>query len=72
VSSIPDDRTTRAVIRDEALRLFAERGLAWPAAFAAAGLVIFRARTRTRTHHDRWAAGLISARRHAVRKHAPG
>jgi hypothetical protein len=28
-------------------------GLAWPAAFAAIGLVIFRARTRTRTHHDR-------------------
>jgi len=26
MSSIPDDRTTRAVIRDEALRLFAERG----------------------------------------------
>ncbi len=25
-SSVPDDRTTRAVIRDEALRLFAERG----------------------------------------------
>jgi len=28
-------------------------GLAWPAAFAATGLVIFRARTRTRTHHGR-------------------
>jgi len=26
MSSVPDDRTTRAVIRDEALRLFAERG----------------------------------------------
>jgi TetR/AcrR family transcriptional regulator, regulator of cefoperazone and chloramphenicol sensitivity len=26
MSSAPDDRTTRAVIRDEALRLFAERG----------------------------------------------
>jgi AcrR family transcriptional regulator len=26
MSSMPDDRTTRAVIRDEALRLFAERG----------------------------------------------
>jgi AcrR family transcriptional regulator len=26
MNSIPDDRTTRAVIRDEALRLFAERG----------------------------------------------
>ena len=26
ISSIPDDRTARAVIRDEALRLFAERG----------------------------------------------
>ena len=37
-------------------------GLAWPAAFAAAGLLIFRARTRTRTHHDRRAAGLRSAR----------
>ena len=28
-------------------------GLVWPAAFAAIGLVIFRAKTRTRTHHHR-------------------
>jgi ABC-2 type transport system permease protein len=45
-------------------------GLAWPAAFAAAGLLIFRARTRTR--HDCRATGLMSARRHAMSKHAPG
>ena len=41
-------------------------GLAWPAAFAATGLAIFRARTRTRTRHDRRAASLMSARRHAL------
>jgi ABC-2 type transport system permease protein len=39
-----------------ALRDHLALGLAWPAAFAAAGLLIFRARTRTRTHHDRVAA----------------
>ena len=44
-------------------------GLAWPAAFAAAGLLIFRARTRTRTHHDRRAAGHVRTG-HAMRKHA--
>jgi ABC-2 type transport system permease protein len=47
-------------------------GLAWPAAFAGAGLLIFRARTCTRTHHDRRAAGRMSAPGHAIRKHAPG
>ena len=47
-------------------------GLAWPAAFAAAGLLIFRARTRTRTRHDHRAAALISAWGHATKKHAPG
>ncbi len=32
---------------------YAALGLAWPAALAAIGLVIFRARTRTRTRHGR-------------------
>jgi hypothetical protein len=27
-------------------------GLAWPAAFATAGLLIFHARTLSRVHHD--------------------
>ena len=47
-------------------------GLAWPAAFAAAGLLIFRAQTRTRTHHDRRAPSLSSGREHDVRTYAPG
>jgi hypothetical protein len=42
------------------------------AVFAAAGLLIFRARTRTRTRHDRRAASLMCAPGHATRKHAPG
>ena len=39
--------------------------------FAAAGLLIFRARTRTRTHHDRRAAGPCRMG-HAIGKHVAG
>lgn len=47
-------------------------GLAWPAAFAAVGLLIFRARTRTRTP-SRPPGGRPQVRTgHAMRTHAPG
>jgi AcrR family transcriptional regulator len=59
VSSMPDDRTTRAVIRDEALRLFAARGTETvtirqiaAAAGVSAGLVV---------HHFKSKEGLRAA-----------
>ncbi|WP_237307638.1 TetR/AcrR family transcriptional regulator [Streptomyces alboflavus] len=61
--SMPDDRTTRAVIRDEALRLFAERGpdavtvrQIATAAGVSPGLVVhhFRSKDNLRTEVDQY------------------